>query len=312
MGYFLGIDAGGTKTACALGDEERLLVRARGGSIKPLRVLPEEAHDNLKALLEDVTAQAGTTLNQITATSIGIAGLRFPETRPWLTGLLSSLVSGTIEVCGDEEIALDGAFQGRPGVLLIAGTGSNILARTSAGALLTVGGWGPAIGDEGSGYWIGHEGLSASFRAYDRGEPAPLLDRTIAAWSATSLQEVVAIANRRPFPDFSLLAPLVVECADQGDPTCRDILLAAGRWLAEFATRAYGKLLAAEGSSEKIAGIAFIGSIVGKVRLVRETMLAELRRNLPSASIFEDEVDAVAGALWRARHLELRSQTVAR
>src|ERR1700684_1073261 len=102
MPFYFGIDAGGTKTACALGDAESVLVRARGGSIKPLRVSPEEAQQNLKALLEDVAAQAGITLNHITATSIGIAGLRFPETRPWLTGLLSSLVSGAVDVCGDE------------------------------------------------------------------------------------------------------------------------------------------------------------------------------------------------------------------
>jgi glucosamine kinase len=301
MSFYLGIDAGGTKTACVLGNEERVLVRAVGGSIKPLRVTPEEARENLKALLEDVVGQAGTTLQGIAATAIGIAGLRFPETRPWLTGLLESLVSGAIDVCGDEEIALDGAFQGRPGVLLIAGTGSNILARTSKGELLTVGGWGPALGDEGSGYWIGHEALSASFRAYDRGEPAPLLEKTIAAWSAKNLQDVVAIGNRRPFPDFSLLAPLVVECAQAGDPVCRDVLVTAGHWLAEFAARAYRKLLAAEGSREKIAGIAFIGSIVNKVKLVRETMLAELRSELPDAPIFEEEVDGAVGALWRAR-----------
>src|ERR1700742_1953878 len=100
MSFYLGIDAGGTKTACAVANEEQILVRARGGSIKPLRVTPQEAEVNLTALLESAARQSGVSLREISGTSIGIAGLRFPETRSWLLGLLQSYVSGPIDICG--------------------------------------------------------------------------------------------------------------------------------------------------------------------------------------------------------------------
>ena len=59
------------------------------------------------------------------------------------------------EVVGDEVIALDAAFQGGPGILQIAGTGSNTIGRAPDGSRESAGGWSSRLGDEGSGYWIG-------------------------------------------------------------------------------------------------------------------------------------------------------------
>ena len=52
-------------------------------------------------------------------------------------------------------IALDAAFQGGPGILQIAGTGSNTIGRAPDGSRESAGGWSSRLGDEGSGYWIG-------------------------------------------------------------------------------------------------------------------------------------------------------------
>ncbi|WJH35503.1 hypothetical protein N6H14_05655 [Paenibacillus sp. CC-CFT747] len=84
----------------------------------------------------------------------------------------------------DTEAALEGAFAGGPGILVIAGTGSAAAARTEEGRLLSCGGWGPWFGDEGSGYWLGCEALRAAARAADgRGSEPGWRSCSRSAWA---------------------------------------------------------------------------------------------------------------------------------
>jgi glucosamine kinase len=299
MAFFLGLDAGGTRTTALLGDDTRVLARSTGGSIKPLRVSLEQAQENIAALLADIAQKSGVDLRQITASCVGTAGLRLPQTDGWMRQIISACAGGAIEVCGDEEIALDAAFPGGAGVLVIAGTGSNTLGRTTTGERFTVGGWGPALGDQGSGYWIGHQALRAAVRAKDFGQPTRVLDRVIEFWNAANLSEVVNIAHSAP--DFSLLAPLVVQCAEEGDAVALEVLERGGRMLGEDAAEAFRRVRQFE-PGQPMPGIAFIGGILDKVAFVRESMIETIRRTLPTVQILPEVVDAVTGALWRARH----------
>ncbi len=300
MAFFLGFDAGGTKTTCALGDDTHLLVRAVGGSIKPLRVSFEQARENMRALLVDIAAKSGVDLRTIAASCIGTAGVRLPQTQQWMRDILSPHAGGEITVVGDEEIALDGVFPGQAGVLMIAGTGSNTLGRTSKGELIHVGGWGPVLRDEASGHWIGVQALRAAFRALDYQQPTLILDRVIEFWSAPSLEEVVNIANATPAPDFSKLAPVVLGCAEQGDAVAQHVLEEGGRLLGEDAIQAYQRVRAIEPDAKQ-PGIAFIGSIFERIAPVRDSVIATIRRVLPQAEIVPEASDAIQGALWRAR-----------
>jgi len=299
MAFFLGLDAGGTKTTATLGDETRILARATGGSIKPLRVTIEQAQQNLAELLTRIAAQSGVDLRAISSSCVGTAGLRLPQTDGWMRQIISSCAGGAIDVVGDEEIALDAAFPGGTGVLVIGGTGSNTLGRTSTGRLITVGGWGPMLGDQGSGYWIGHQALRAALRAKDFRQPSPILDRVLAFWNAPNAAEVINIAHGGA--DFSLLAPLVVQCAEEGDPVALEVLERGGRMLGEDAAEAFRQVRQFE-PNQPMPGIAFIGSILDKVAFVRNSMIETIRRAIPTVHILPEAVDAVSGALWRARH----------
>lgn len=299
MAYFLGLDAGGTKTTAVLGDDSRVLARVTGGSIKPLRVSLEQAQENLSNLLGGIAKKSDVDLREISASCVGTAGLRLPQTDGWMRQILSACVGGAIEVCGDEEIALDAAFPGGAGVLVIGGTGSNTLGRTSSGQRFTVGGWGPALGDQGSGYWIGHQALRAAVRAKDFGETTRILSRVIEFWKAANLSEVVNMAHEAP--DFSLLAPLVVRCAEEGDTVALEVLERGGRLLGEDAAQAFRQVRRFE-PEQPMPAIAFIGGILDKVAFVRESMIETIRVSVPTVQVLPEAVDAVSGALWRARH----------
>ena len=305
MAYFLGFDAGGTKTTCALADDNRVLARETGGSIKPLRVVIEDAQQNLSALLREISKQSGVDLRRVTASCIGTAGVRLPQTDGWMRQILSNCAGGEIVVCGDEEIALDAAFPGEAGVLAMAGTGSNVMGRTSRGQMLNVGGWGPALGDQASGHWIGLQALRHACRARDFGEQTKILDRVIRYWSAESLEEVVDIANRTPPPDFSQLAPFVVECADADDVVALQVLKLGGHLLGEDAAEAFRHVRTLDPDAP-MPGIAFTGSILEKVGYVRQSMIDTIRRSLPTVQILPQAVDPIQGALWRARQIVKR------
>jgi N-acetylglucosamine kinase-like BadF-type ATPase len=259
MNYFLAIDAGGTKTQCLLADESRVLARASTGTVKLMRVTEAEAEARLQAMLTEVAVAAGVSLGKITRTCFGLAGISSAAVRAWAEKSIAEVVAGELLLCGDEEIALDAAFAGGPGVLIVAGTGSNAIGRSLDGGLFGAGGWGPILGDEGSGNWIGLEAIRAALRAYDRerlgdpddsqpaNDPTSLLREIEQHWKLNSLGELVAYANRRSdsvhaAPEFASLAPVVARLADAGDALATKVLAQAGVELAELVTLVYSKM----------------------------------------------------------------------
>ncbi len=229
MSFFLALDAGGTKTDYLLADETRELARVRTGTIKRMRVDAATASQNLESALTQLSAQTGVSMASITRTCIGTAGESVPLVRDWLQSSFSARVGGGLLILGDVEIALEAAFPGRAGVLALAGTGSNVLGRTSGGQLITAGGWGPALADQGSGHRIGLESLRATFLAKDEERQTLLLSAVMDFWQLSSLDSLVEYANSRPAPDYSKLTEVVVRCAELGDETALGVLAAARR-----------------------------------------------------------------------------------
>jgi N-acetylglucosamine kinase-like BadF-type ATPase len=301
MSLFLGIDAGGTKTECVLADEVRVLARGSAGTVKLMRVGEEVATARLRGMLEKVAVTAGVGLRDVTRTCFGLAGVSSGAVRGWAERVMREMVGGVVEVCGDEEIALDAAFKGGVGILVIAGTGSNAIGRGVSGRLVGAGGWGPVLGDEGSGFWIGLEAIRAGLKARDRtGVSSRLLGEIQREWGSGSLGELVAMANRRgglegEAPDFAELAPVVARCAEDGDALAGSVLERAGMELAELVRVVVQRLEVAE------VEVAYTGSVLECAGAVREAMVKELRTSLPMARAREGAVDPLEGALWRAR-----------
>jgi N-acetylglucosamine kinase-like BadF-type ATPase len=301
MSLFLALDAGGTKTDYVLADETRELARVRTGTIKRMRTDAATATANLDAALTELSATSGIAMHSITRTCIGTAGNTVPLVADFLREQISSRVSGELILVGDVEIALDAAFHGGPGVLVLAGTGSNIAARLHDGTLTTAGGWGPALADQGSGNRIGHEALRAIFLAHDEGRSTQLLAAVTDFWQldpADPLHHLVEFANRIPTPDFSRLTKLVLRCATSGDAVAQSVLRKEGEdlaWLVRLVLRRFNSAPAT------LPSIAFAGSIVEKVAPVRDALIASVRQEFPTIQTLPGAIDPIKGALWRAR-----------
>jgi N-acetylglucosamine kinase-like BadF-type ATPase len=299
MEYFLALDAGGTKTDYVLADESHELARTRSGTIKLMRTDAATAQANLTLALKELASISGVSLTSVTRTCIGTAGETVPLVTNWLRQAFQSAVGGDLLLLGDVEIALDAAFYGGPGVLVLAGTGSNVAGRGSDGHLLNAGGWGPALADQGSGHRIGHQALRAAFLAIDEEQPTILMDSILQYWKLSSITELVEFANRTPSPDVSRITEVVLDCAAKGDAVAQHVLDKEGEELAHLAALVIRRIQRSE--PQLLPKVAFAGSIMEKVQPVRESLSSKLRARYPGLQLLSGTVDPLHGALWRAR-----------
>jgi glucosamine kinase len=301
LAFYLALDVGGTKTEYVLADETRELARVRGGTIKRMRTDADTATQNLDKALAELTALTGVSMKSITRSCIGAAGITVTLVTDWLREAFAERVGGSLVLLGDVEIALDAAFFGGPGVLVMAGTGSNVAGRTASGDLTTAGGWGPALADQGSGSRIGHQALRDMFLAIDEERATALLPAILDLWELPDLDSLVGYANQIPAPDFTRLAPLVVKCAAEGDAVAHNVLRREAEDLAHLAHLVIERLRRADDRPGWLPKLAFTGSILEHVAPVREGIVNALRRDLPSLKVLPNVVDPILGALWRAR-----------
>ena len=300
MREILGVDGGGTRTRASIVLDGRVLAHAESGSIKRLRVGAEAAEHNLRSLLTDVYAQAGITA--VSAASVGVASASLPGTVEWITAVLQDFHAARTEVVGDEVIALDAAFQGGPGILQIAGTGSNTIGRAPDGSRECAGGYSSRLGDEGSGYWIGVNSIRRALHSYDRGEQTAVLAKVGEIWGTHSLEDLVSLGDSTPGPDFAALAPAINELAEAGDSVALGVLRQAAADLVEFVLLVRSKLRRKH-SIEGEVPVAWTGGVVEKMTLVREAFFVGLHSTAPDMPVAKEAAVSLEGALWRARRL---------
>nr|WP_227371028.1 N-acetylmuramic acid 6-phosphate etherase [Mycobacterium fragae] len=202
---------------------------------------------------------------------VGAAGaLAAPDAARALgDALLASLRAERVAVTSDAVIAHAGALDGQPGVVLIAGTGVVALGIGADGALRTADGWGPWLGDEGGGAWIGAAGLRAALHAHDgRGRSTTLLDVARArfgapeTWSA-QLTNAAALASFAPdvLAANDAAAQAIISAAAEA-------LAATARAVGDGPVAMVGGLAGAEALRERLDLVPAVGDALdGALRL---------------------------------------------
>jgi glucosamine kinase len=300
MSVILGIDGGGTNTRAAIVAGGKVVGTGQSGSIKRLRVGAEAAEANLRAVLKEAFAQSGA--KDIEAASCGVASASMPGITEWISAVFNDFGIEKFEVVGDEVIALDAAFQGGPGILQIAGTGSNTIGRAPDGSRESAGGWSSRLGDEGSGYWIGVNAVRRALHAYDREEPTQVIAKVSEIWGTPTMDDFINLGDSTPGPDYAALAPVIHELAEAGDPVALGVLQQASADLVAFVLLVRSKLH----RNHKIAGevpVAWTGSVIEKTPMVREAFFKGLHDAAPDMPVSDHAVVSLDGALWRAQQL---------
>lgn len=292
MPLYLGIDAGGTKTDCAVSNGAELLGQATGASCKLARVGKERGRENLQSVIRQATQAAGVNASTIQHVCIGMAGASLAEAVQWAQQTIRELIpDSTIYVAGDHVIAHRAAFGTSPGVLVVSGTGSIAFGRNQNGETARAGGWGPNVSDEGSAFWVGREAVTAALHAFDFGNTNGLLATIAECWKVAP-EEVIRMANASE-PRFPELAGPVVNAAEQGDAEARAITERAGRALASLASAVIKRLWPNGG----VVPVALAGGVLQGSPLVRQAFKEEMKAQQPQAAISFAFVRPVLGAL---------------
>ena len=304
MAYFLAIDGGGSKTTCIVGDEVAVLARVTTGPSNINRVGETRARESLHEAIRQACATAGIDPRQVKRACVGVAGVGSEEIAGVVRKLVAEILPAEVEVVGDMQIALEAAFGGGPGVIVIAGTGSIAYGRDAQGKTARAGGWGFAVSDEGSAHWIGRSAVAALLRAVDRSaslqdspDASTLCRELLGTWKLPSLEALVRDANLKG--DFAALFPAVVAADEQDDWLAQQVLLYAGRELAQLAAIIARALLPENGVLTIPLGI--VGGVFAHSKRVREAFREEVTKLDPRFTLNLEIIDPVAGALAIAR-----------
>jgi N-acetylglucosamine kinase-like BadF-type ATPase len=317
VAYYLGIDGGGSKTRCAVGDESSLLATVTAGPSNITRVGEVRARESLHEAVRKACVAASIDPRQLRCACIGVAGAAREEIASAVRKVVAELIPGEIEVVGDMQIALEAAFGKGSGVIVIAGTGSIAYGRDANGKTARAGGWGFAISDEGSAHWIGRAAVASLLRAADQAasdqtksvhgrdariepEASPLFNQLKAAWNLDSLEQLARTANANP--DFAALFPAVLSAAGAGDAVAQHVLAQAGAELAQLARIVLRRLFPEQlSSASSVVPLAMAGGVFRHAPKVRELFYNEVRSVYSNVILNSDVLEPVHGALQRAR-----------
>lgn len=296
---WIGVDGGGTRSRAVVGDGDgRELGAADGG---PGLIDPRDPEGAVQAVAALVRAAATDADVELPARGLwaGLAGSGNEAARAAVeAGLLAAGLADAVVVDSDVVAAHAAAFGEGAGMLLVVGTGSVVRAVDPRGRVVRVGGWGALLGDEGSGYGIGLDGLRAVVRSEDGREPPTELGGALL--SATGVAEVAALpawAAQATKREIAALSVEVARVARSGDTVA-----------ARVVHRALGEVRAhLEAVLEGTAGwvgappIALVGGLVREGGPLREAVV-EMGSEL-GCDVRLDEVVPERGALRMARGL---------
>lgn len=298
-GLVLGIDGGGTKTEAVLADVTgRVLGVGLSGSGNFDDLGLEGAQKHIGEAVDRAFTDAGLVGRGADAAFMGLGGVISDKDREIATRIARNLrlaPEDRIGVDHDCRIALAGGLSGRPGVVLIAGTGSSCYGRTASGANWRSGGWGHWVSDEGSSYWLGIQAIRAAVQAFDgRGGPTDLCASVMDRLGLSDMNELMhrLYVEEMTRTDIAALARLVVEAVPAGDLVAAAILEEGGAWMARSIVAVARKL----GMDDTPCEVALVGGLFAAGDVVKDPLERHAREALPSIQFRGPELSPAGGA----------------
>jgi N-acetylglucosamine kinase-like BadF-type ATPase len=293
--HVLGVDSGGSKTVALLADASGIVIaEARGGGAN-LQVQGElEVEKTLHAVIDEVLSAQHVTP---AAACLGIAGVDRERDGQTIRSVMRRL--GFRErtlIVNDALIALVAGGGIGPGLVLVSGTGSIAYGVSPDGFAARAGGWGSALGDEGSAYWIGRRALGAVTREADgRGPATRLTALVLERMSLSRPQQLIAAIydgghNPRTIAE---LASTVERARLDGDAVATEILSDAATELVLAASSVVTRL--------SMRGAQFPTFLAGGLLRSVPWLASEVTRRLaevaPRSRVSALEVEPAVGAV---------------
>lgn len=289
----IGIDAGGSGSRLLAEPAGRASQVEREG---PAANLQRQGLSGTARTLANLVEESQAEVGRAHALVAGVAGAGRPSEQVSLERELRTLLGPaappSIRVVHDATIALEGAFEGGSGVIVVAGTGSVVFARDADGAEHRAGGWGYLLGDEGSGHALGLAGLRAACHHRDGG-PATTLTRALATFGLDQPDDLIRAVYQEDWP-VQRMAPAVIAAAEGGDDVAQTVLAEQVAALAQQVQWITARVGAIDPRVALIGGLSHESHYSHAFRAV-------LAERLPGWSLVAPRRRPVEGALRLAR-----------
>lgn len=297
---YLGVDGGQSSTTALIADGEgRILGEGRDGPCN--HVSSGEAIRKFTRVIGGCVAKAAEAAKlDANAVSFAAACLGLSGGPADKEPLVHTLIrSDKYKVTHDAEIALAGALSGRPGIVVISGTGSMAFGRDASGRTARAGGWGYVFGDEGGAFDLVRRALRAALSAEEGwGRETALQSALLSGTGVSTVSEAMHLFYTPEWPRsrVAALASIVTEAAEAGDAVANQVMQQAAAALARYAEGVYRALFRNE-----VAAVSFAGGTFASKPLL-SAFNAAIRERL-NRELTRPEKTAAEGAVLEALRL---------
>ena len=304
-GILLGLDGGGTQTRAAVATASgEIIGRGGAGACNLAAVQPAEALQAALAAADIALKEAGQGRAAVESLCAGVAGVSYAARRDQFeAGLQDAFPRARVAVEPDYVVALAGATGGKPGVIVIAGTGSVAYGENASGERHRTGAYGYLIDDGGSGYGVGRTALAAVLRAADgTGEPTCLSARILDALGLSAPADLIpaVYGGKLSRVEIAGLSRTVAQAAQEEDTVASALLMRAGGVLAHLAHGVTQRLFA---GADTPFPVVPIGGLWNAGPHLADVFTRSLRRFAPTAELTPPLQSPVEGAVRRAMTL---------
>jgi N-acetylglucosamine kinase-like BadF-type ATPase len=304
MKYLIGIDGGGTKTDCAIADlSGKIIYQTVGKPSNFLIIGVEETVENLFAAIEECLFELKGDFSDVKQVVIGVAGAGRKDDAELLEKSFLDYADDEgihfkgVKVVSDAQVALEGAFPGSAGCILIAGTGSILFGKDDKDTIHRVGGFGRLIGDEGSGYCIGRKALNAVSKEIDgRGEKTLITEMVNDKIDFGVSDKLVNKVYKEKL-DIASIAKIVIEAAAKGDNIANKILSNEADELVLHMKAILTKI------PVRKLNVSFSGSLIDNKNFYSDLIKKKIKESLPQIKVVKPALSPVAGAIQIAKRI---------
>jgi N-acetylglucosamine kinase-like BadF-type ATPase len=305
--YVIGLDGGGTKTTAQLADLEGTVVAETQGGPSNFQIIGiEEAARTILDLVDTCCHTVGCNNSQIGSVVAGLSGAGRTVDQQRIAGGIQDAAQKRgmyfpdLKIESDARVALEGAFLGKQGIILICGTGSIVFAKDGKGTVNRAGGWGRLIGDEGSGYEIGREAFRSVARMLDgRGKKTRLAKMLGSSFGFATHDDIVRAVYREDF-DLASVAPMVLRAAQSKDRVAIGILDSAASELLETLLAVLERMGKRGQGGRTTIPLVLVGGLLESENVYSKKVKALIRRQLRNISIQKPIARPVQGAVLMA------------
>lgn len=226
--YLIGIDGGGTKTRCVIGDIEGNIIGSKVSTSGNISSIPlTQLHDMLKNMIETTLTKTNIPIEDVVQIFICLAGAdRLNEREKIHQSFAGSKLFDKIIIQSDAHAALAAGVWGNSGTLLIAGTGS-IVYGWDGEQYFRVGGWGYLLGDEGSGFYLGKLAIRSILESHDAKLPMrPFQQHILTHFHVQHPPDIISkiYSHKAPVSHIASICNEVLSAFESGDKVASEIV----------------------------------------------------------------------------------------